>query len=307
MSNEYKPFFGACLPCKKLYRSRNIHSECPKCSKPLTYTIYTEDEKERQQYVLQAKMMIRSMRQSYGGWDSHPSFASTQFSSPAKKEPPKKIEIPKLSFKIKMRYEFQDRTKLVRIRYRFDRIILEVSTECAIKHFNDTEIIQQELNYRKVDYLRNILFENNLWREMKQLLVGRDEIIGFIPQARNNPPEVYISPDFNDYHEMIKDILREDKKRQDEQNKIWELRNQELRREEEVRKQKMFAGRQHAYELHKKQHSGLFSFIFGAPKMRSTHCYRCETALFSSTHKDCSICKWLICRCGACGCQYNKF
>ena len=299
MSNEYKVFFGACLPCEKLYRSKKQLNECPRCFGPLSYTIYTEDERERQQYVMNAKRSIINRR----SWKSL---------SPANTllivENSKKVEIPSFTFKIKLNYHFLDRTKFVKIEHSSKGILIFVSSENAIEYFNDTDDITQiKIHYKQIGSLWDLVTEREQYDKIRELLNNRDKIIGFIPKANGySSMDVYISPNIDDYHEMIKNILREDQKRETEARKIREYNEEKLRKEQIAREQKYIAAKQHAYDLHKKKHSGLFSMIFGAPKLRATHCYRCETPLFSSTHKACSICKWLVCSCGACGCQFNK-
>ena len=37
---------------------------------------------------------------------------------------------------------------------------------------------------------------------------------------------------------------------------------------------------------------------------RSTHCWRCKRTVDSLTCLRCEKCRWLKCRCGACGCQH---
>ncbi|MFH1430635.1 MAG: hypothetical protein ABIG71_03895 [Candidatus Uhrbacteria bacterium] len=38
---------------------------------------------------------------------------------------------------------------------------------------------------------------------------------------------------------------------------------------------------------------------------RRTHCYSCKRALDSQRDARCIHCGWLVCSCGACGCQYQ--
>lgn len=38
---------------------------------------------------------------------------------------------------------------------------------------------------------------------------------------------------------------------------------------------------------------------------RVTHCYNCDRYLESGLFLECSICGWLVCSCGACGCGYS--
>lgn len=35
---------------------------------------------------------------------------------------------------------------------------------------------------------------------------------------------------------------------------------------------------------------------------RTSHCYKCKEPLSSTIHEECSVCHWLICKCGTCGC-----
>lgn len=39
---------------------------------------------------------------------------------------------------------------------------------------------------------------------------------------------------------------------------------------------------------------------------RVTHCYNCKSHLDNAISPECSACGWIICECGACGCQYEK-
>ena len=36
---------------------------------------------------------------------------------------------------------------------------------------------------------------------------------------------------------------------------------------------------------------------------RTTHCYSCHSPINSNSNRICSECGWIICNCGACGCQ----
>ena len=40
-------------------------------------------------------------------------------------------------------------------------------------------------------------------------------------------------------------------------------------------------------------------------KHRETHCYDCGVGLTSNFNPECNACGWLLCNCGACGCQYT--
>lgn len=40
-------------------------------------------------------------------------------------------------------------------------------------------------------------------------------------------------------------------------------------------------------------------------RQRRSHCYACRTHLDSEIELQCSACKWMLCSCGACGCQYH--
>jgi len=39
--------------------------------------------------------------------------------------------------------------------------------------------------------------------------------------------------------------------------------------------------------------------------IRETHCYACKKELKTNVQLECSLCGWLVCECGACGCGYN--
>ena len=40
---------------------------------------------------------------------------------------------------------------------------------------------------------------------------------------------------------------------------------------------------------------------------RETHCFACHSDLHSESHFACSLCQWLICGCGTCGCGYTNY
>ena len=39
---------------------------------------------------------------------------------------------------------------------------------------------------------------------------------------------------------------------------------------------------------------------------RISHCYSCKEMLDNFADLECSICNWIVCFCGACGCSFNK-
>jgi hypothetical protein len=39
---------------------------------------------------------------------------------------------------------------------------------------------------------------------------------------------------------------------------------------------------------------------------RTAHCWACQTNLDSQTDYKCNSCRWILCRCGACGCGYRS-
>ena len=39
---------------------------------------------------------------------------------------------------------------------------------------------------------------------------------------------------------------------------------------------------------------------------RVTHCYSCKTSLDNAMDAECVACGWIVCRCGACGCGYDR-
>ncbi|MFC4386619.1 hypothetical protein ACFOZ1_02240 [Gracilibacillus marinus] len=92
-----------------------------------------------------------------------------------------------------------------------------------------------------------------------------------------------------------------------EKKKQWEMaRNRHLDKQKRLHEeavQQDFKKRQAALDLHKKKY-GIFSLF--APEFREANCFRCGNALYSSTHETCGSCKWMVCECGACGCQYEK-
>ncbi len=40
---------------------------------------------------------------------------------------------------------------------------------------------------------------------------------------------------------------------------------------------------------------------------RVTHCYCCAAPLDSERNWGCSVCSWILCNCGACGCGYTEW
>ena len=41
-------------------------------------------------------------------------------------------------------------------------------------------------------------------------------------------------------------------------------------------------------------------------RRRITHCYQCRSHLDEAQHWNCSVCRWIVCPCGACGCGYEN-
>ena len=39
---------------------------------------------------------------------------------------------------------------------------------------------------------------------------------------------------------------------------------------------------------------------------RAARCHECARSLDSSHNLDCAACAWMICKCGACGCGYDR-
>lgn len=46
--------------------------------------------------------------------------------------------------------------------------------------------------------------------------------------------------------------------------------------------------------------------IKGFSKERDAYCYSCKKVLSTLTQLECEDCDWILCECGACGCNYNK-
>lgn len=40
--------------------------------------------------------------------------------------------------------------------------------------------------------------------------------------------------------------------------------------------------------------------------LRWTHCWSCKSLLTNATELECSACGWILCKCGACGCDYSS-
>lgn len=41
-------------------------------------------------------------------------------------------------------------------------------------------------------------------------------------------------------------------------------------------------------------------------KVREPHCHNCTKLISNVTHDICKDCRWIICDCGSCGCNYYK-
>ncbi|WP_336825206.1 hypothetical protein [Sporosarcina sp. USHLN248] len=104
--------------------------------------------------------------------------------------------------------------------------------------------------------------------------------------------------------ERLQQIEFEKRRRLNEERARENKMRMEQERAERDKRYRM--AKEEALRLHRKQNRGFLSFLFKQDPFRETHCYRCKTYLFSSTHPICPICKWLICNCCACGCDFMK-
>lgn len=97
------------------------------------------------------------------------------------------------------------------------------------------------------------------------------------------------------------------KEEQLEKKKQWELaRNRHVKKQKRLHEeavQQDFQKRQEAIDLHKKMFGNL-SLLEST--FREISCFRCGNPLNSSTHATCTKCSWVVCECGACGCQLEK-
>ncbi len=107
--------------------------------------------------------------------------------------------------------------------------------------------------------------------------------------------------------ERLKNEELQKKKQEEEARRIANIRAQEenLRAKKEVLR-KLNDERNRALKLHDEKYKWMGPLqILLKPQFRENHCYRCKSKLYSSTHPTCSVCNWMICDCGACGCQYD--
>lgn len=44
--------------------------------------------------------------------------------------------------------------------------------------------------------------------------------------------------------------------------------------------------------------------ISSLSKYRSPNCHSCKKIISTNTHKTCNECRWVLCDCGSCGCNY---
>ena len=47
-------------------------------------------------------------------------------------------------------------------------------------------------------------------------------------------------------------------------------------------------------------------YAYAKRKQRHTHCYKCKQDINSIDFSICKKCGWILCTCGACGCNYDK-
>ena len=105
--------------------------------------------------------------------------------------------------------------------------------------------------------------------------------------------------------------IEKDRVRQEElqrKQKEEETRRKEAIRAREESLRKLNAERNKAIKIHNEKYKwmGPLQILF-KPDFRENHCYRCKRNLYSSVNSTCSVCKWMICECGACGCQYGGY
>lgn len=53
------------------------------------------------------------------------------------------------------------------------------------------------------------------------------------------------------------------------------------------------------------EYTDLIFAVYRKRYHRITHCFRCREGLVSSLSNECSSCGWILCSCGACGCNYS--
>lgn len=54
------------------------------------------------------------------------------------------------------------------------------------------------------------------------------------------------------------------------------------------------------------EYQGVRQALNVSEKRRVTHCYACKEPLDNSVDIECVTCGWILCKCGACGCGFQK-
>lgn len=178
--------------------------------------------------------------------------------------------------------------------------------------------------------LSKLTFPNTIdvnTRNVRDLTSKYNELYGFIIKPEGDSYTVYFESEnkINNIKNIaITDLSiykeekdKEEKEKEEEEERKRNELEKKRKNEQKIRIQNSILRtkeverirneqRKKALEIHQKENSGLLSFLFGTPKMREAQCFKCHSLLFSSTHKQCPVCNWMICQCGACGCNYKK-
>ncbi|MDM5332822.1 hypothetical protein QUF56_06235 [Ureibacillus composti] len=301
MKNTYPMTYAVCVRCAKTYNFKDPKIQCPYCKAELQLIkdIHNDDELIKYRKLANERFAM---------WRAFNPTQTTEEEFP--------LAIPKFSFEILLTEHITSRFisfNVIKFSKGKGTILVEYGLGYYAHQYNGGTVGTIHPVYQFIGHLHQLLLDKSNYKQIESLLVKRKELIGIITDASNSTSngerqsilQVYISPDKNEYLEIATADYRKVLKIElEERNKEREQYNRIQRELKEQRDRKYWAEKSRALDLHKKNHGGILSFF--APKLREANCYRCEEHLFSSTHLECSICKWMICTCGACGCQYIK-
>lgn len=92
---------------------------------------------------------------------------------------------------------------------------------------------------------------------------------------------------------------------QEERNYVKDRREKEKVEEERIKDAQQALEQRHAEHLAKYGIAGAGTRAASTSRgRRITHCWRCTSPLDSSIDLECTMCGWILCYCGACGCGY---
>jgi hypothetical protein len=148
------------------------------------------------------------------------------------------------------------------------------------------------------------LFDNTFKIEGIDQLFGYASSCNHMQQFDINSTEIHRNPHVSDL-EKKESIMK---------YREWRCAEGDTYIKEQLELEELFKNRQKNKEIVAKNQKYLEKIgkIFWGVKVnstkehRNTHCYLCKKTLDSSSHIECSVCGWLICECGACGCGFNQ-